>query len=808
MKKKSNLPDQEQITHIIADADTGLTDEQVLDRIIAGQSNLPVEPPSKTVWQIIASNLFTYFNLIFFVLAGCVIAAGSYNDLLFLPIVFANILIGTVQEINAKRTLDRLQLINSPKAMVVREGREVVTTVENLVVDDIAVFSAGDQVGADAEVVAGEAAVNESLVTGESDEITKKAGDELLSGSFIISGKCRARLIRVGHESFVSKLTLDAKKAKKRKKVGMMKSLTNLIMAIGVIIIPVGVCLFFSQMYRSGLSWQDAVVKTTAALIGMIPEGLYLLTSVALAVSVVRLAKKKTLVHELDCIETLARVDVLCVDKTGTITENEMKVTDIVPVNASLSDMENILSDITGSMEADNATMTALKARFAGKSRRSALTVIPFSSAYKYSGAVMAKGESYVIGAPEFVLKAQYRAYKEKVEKLAGAGSRVLVLGITGSELAGGELPANIQPLGFILLENPIRPAAKETFGYFSEQGVAVKVISGDNPVTVAHAASEAGIIGSESYIDASTLTNDDMLADAAERYTVFGRVTPEQKRKLIRALKEEGHKVAMTGDGVNDVLALKEADCSIAMASGSDVASQVSQLVLLDSDFSAMPSVVAEGRRVINNIERSAALFLVKNIFSFIMAWVTILAALEYPLEPSQLSLVNTFTIGIPSFILALEPNTAIVHGAFLRNVMFRAFPAGLTDFILIMGAQLFSMAFLEIGSAEVSTISAILMGVVGLVMLYKVCQPFNRLRRLLFGLMCVGFVASLLAFGEKFFSMTALGFGAILVTVTLALLAPPVMSSISKVFDAVGGLFGSIKKRFSGAEAEDADR
>lgn len=787
--KKTERTEPDALIHIDADINTGLTDKQVLFRILGGYSNAAVDPPSKSVRQIIFNNLFTYFNLIFLILAGCIMAVGAYNDLLFMPIIIANILIGTIQEIKSKYTLDRLTLLISPHATVVREGRETETTLENLVIDDIVVFTAGSQICADAILVSGEVMVNESLVTGESDEIIKKEGSELLSGSYVISGRCYARLEYVGADSFVSRLTIDAKKNKKKYRVGMMRSLTLLIKIIGLIIVPVGIIMFIKQTQSIGMTVGDSVVKTTAALIGMIPEGLYLLVSVALAVSVLRLAKKKTLVREMACIETLARVDVLCVDKTGTITENEMRVSDIIPIKSNVEELNVVLSDITNNLGKDNNTMIALKSHFSINDYRQAQHIIPFSSLYKYSAVSFGHDENYVIGAPEFVLRSQYRQYKEKTEEMAAQGNRVLLLASIAEMPEGGELYGAVIPLAFVLLNNQIRPEAKETFAFFAHQGVDIKVISGDNPITVSNAAARAGIPNSDSYIDASTFDTKEKIQSAALKYTVFGRVTPEQKRQLIRAIKNAGHTVAMTGDGVNDVLALKEADCSIAMASGSDAASQVSQLVLLDSNFASMPFVVAEGRRVINNIERTAALFLVKNIFSFILALTAIIAVFEYPIEPSQLSLINAVTIGIPSFFLALEPNTNIVKGKFLRNVLFRALPAALTNLFLTLGVILFSFAF-DIKSAQVSVVTAILIGIVGLIMLCKVCSPFNQGRIILCASMCAGLLFGFIFFG-KLFSMVMPEFSSLLILAVFALLAYPAMNFISMMLNKISVLF-----------------
>ncbi len=786
-KKEGTEPDT--LIRIKADKNIGLTDKQVLFRILGGYTNAPVDPPSKSVRQIIFTNLFTYFNLIFFVLAGCIVAVGAYNDLLFMPIILANILIGSIQEIKSKYTLDRLTLLTEPHVTVVREGKEVETTLENLVIDDIVVFTAGSQICADAILISGEVMVNESLVTGESDEIVKKEGSELLSGSYVISGRCYARLEFVGADSFVSRLTIEAKKSKMKYRIGMMRSLTLLIKIIGLIIVPVGVIMFIKQTQSLGMSVEDSVVKTTAALIGMIPEGLYLLVSVALAVSVIRLAKKNTLVREMACIETLARVDVLCVDKTGTITENEMSVTGIIPIKSNIEELRAVLNDITNNLGKDNNTMIALKTHFSLNNYRQAQNIIPFSSSYKYSAVSFGHDENYVIGAPEFVLRSQYRQFKEKTEEMAAQGSRVLLLASIAEMPDGGALYGAVIPLAFVLLTNRIRPEAKKTFAYFARQGVEIKVISGDNPITVSSAAARAGIPNSDSYVDVSTFDTIEEIQSAAHEYTVFGRVTPEQKRQLICAIKKDGHTVAMTGDGVNDVPALKEADCSIAMASGSDAASQVSQLVLLDSNFASMPFVVAEGRRVINNIERAAALFLVKNIFSFILALTAIIAVFEYPVEPSQLSLINAVTIGIPSFFLALEPNTNRVKGRFLRNVLFCALPAALTNLFLTLGVVLFSFAF-KIKSAQVSAITAVLIGIVGLIMLFKVCSPLNKSRIILCASMCAGFLIGLIFFG-KLFSMVMPEFGSMLILAVFALLAYPSMNFISMMLYKINGLF-----------------
>ncbi len=767
--------------------DFGLTSEQAAQRMAAGLDNKAVDSPSKTVAQIVRGNILTYFNLIFFVLAIAVIAVGSFRNLMFMVVVVVNTLIGIIQELRAKRTLDKLVLLSEPKATVIRDGVLLELPVNETVLDDIAVFVSGNQIYADGLLLAGSLQVNESLVTGESDEIMKKPGDKLISGSFVVSGECRARLERVGKDSFVSKMTVEAKKSKKSKQTGMMRDLTRLLQVIGIAIVPVGILMFTRQTEILGLTVKAGVENTTAALIGMIPEGLYLLVSVALAVSVVRLSKRKTLVRDLKCIETLARADVLCVDKTGTITENRMDVTGVVPLvppDMTPEAIERLLADFTGDMPGINATMQAIKNRFGSGISRRAEKIKEFSSADKFSAVSFGAAENYVLGAPEFILRGRYPEHLETIEKYASTGCRVLMLAECSS-LYSDNILETVSPIALIVLENPIRPTAKATFEYFNEQSVQIKVISGDNPVTVCAAAQNAGITNAENYIDASLLDSKEKIAQAAEKYTVFGRVSPEQKRQLILSLQKAGHTVVMTGDGVNDVLALKAADCGIAMASGSEVASKVAHLVMLNSDFDSMPHVVAEGRRVINNIERTASLFLVKNIFSFILAIISISAVFAYPLTPAQLSLASMITIGIPSFFLSLEPNISLVRGRFIANVLYRALPAALTDLFIIIGVVLFTAAF-KLDSAEVTTIAALLITSVGLIMVWKVCRPFNRMRAGLLAGLVVMFIA-ILAVVPGLFSIVPIGFGSTLILAVFILLIPSVMWLFSVGLDKI---------------------
>ena len=737
-----------------APAERGLTREQARERLENGYNNCRPDPPVKTIGQIFKDNVFTYFNLVFAVLALCVVAVGSYKDLLFMTIIIINSVIGIVQELRSRGALAKLTFMTAPQAAVVRDGERVTVPADETVLDDIAVFATGNQIYADAIVLSGECQTNEALVTGESDEVTKTQGDLLLSGSFVVSGECLARLERVGRDSFVSKLTIEAKKTGAKRSSGMMASLSRLVQVIGIIIIPLGAAMYFRQTLHLGLDITGAVVSTVAALIGMIPEGLYLLVSVALTVSVLRLAYKRTLVQEMGCVETLARVNVLCVDKTGTITENKMEVKGAALLcedRFNSDDIGMIMADYAGAMPADNETMAALQAYYQNPSGRRAVSIAPFSSAVKYSGVSFHHGESYLLGAPERILRSKYAKYKKEIEGHSAQGYRVLLLALYDGDIHRKPDDALVMPLALILLNNRVRPQAPGTFKFFAKQGVKIIVISGDNPVTVSQIAREAGIEGAERFVDASELATDRQIRRAVKDYTVFGRVTPEQKRKLVRALKAAGNTVAMTGDGVNDVLALKDAHCSIAMASGSEVASQVADIVLLDSDFSAMPAVVMEGRRVINNIERSAALFLTKNIFSVLLAIVTMAFAFRYPLSPSQLSLFNGMLIGFPSFVLALEPNKSIVKGKFLVNVVLRALPAGLTDFAAL--ATLVAVSpHLGIPADQMSTMACIIIAFVGFLMLYSLCRPLNSLRIALIVLMFIGFTGGALLLGGLF--------------------------------------------------------
>lgn len=797
-KKDRRIPTTRYSPHY----EDGLTEQQVQEHQLHGWTNRAVEPPSKTTKEIIHSNVFTYFNLIFIVLAVLLCLVGSFRDLTFLPVIIANTCIGIIQEIRAKQILDNLTMLNAPNATVIRNGRSSVVKAEDLVLDDIVIFQAGNQVCADADVCAGEVQVNESLLTGESDEITKGKGDQLMSGSFIVSGQCHARLDKVGEDSYISRLTLEAKEMQSQQQSEMIRSLDKLVKFVGIAIIPIGLVLFIQAFFFQHTGFRSSITSMVAAVIGMIPEGLYLLASVALAVSSVRLAKKKVLLHDMRSIETLARVNVLCVDKTGTITENTMKVQNVAEtkdyIKEEMEPLSVTISDFAAAMSKDNITMAAIKEYFKTPSGKKPVSKTGFSSATKYSS-VTFEDSTCVMGAPEFVLLDRYEEYEEEIMEYASKGVRVLVFGTYDGEIDGKPLKNPVTPLAYILLANPIRKQAKETFTYFAEQGVEVKVISGDNPATVSEVAKEAGIAGAENYVDAATLKTDEEMREALLENAVFGRVTPNQKRKFVQLLKGAGKTVAMTGDGVNDVLALKDADCSIAMASGSEAAAQASQLVLLESDFSCMPQVVLEGRRVVNNIQRSASLFLVKNIFSFLLSLFAVVFMITYPLEPSQISLISMFTIGVPAFFLALEPNKNIIRGHFLTNVCLKAMPAALTDVLAVGALVVFGQTF-GVNSTDISTAATMLLAIVGFMILYKISAPMNKVR---VTILC-GCVAGLLfcsLYLNNLFAITGMSTKCIMLFVVFAIATEPVLRYLTLAI----GKLRILYLRLRGRSAED---
>lgn len=772
-----------EIVRVKPDYRAGLTEEQVRTRVENGWTNEEVAPPALTTKEIIHKNVFTYFNLIFLVLAILLCIVGSFRNLTFLPVIVANTMIGIIQEIRAKRVLEKLNMLNAPHAEVVRDGNVRKIDAIDLVIDDIVIFGAGNQICADAVVEEGEVRVNESLLTGESDEITKRRGDTLLSGSFIVSGKCHARLTSVGEDSYISRLTLEAGAMPEGEQSEMMRSLDRLVKVVGIALIPIGIVLFVQGFFFNGESFRESIVSMVAAVIGMIPEGLYLLASVAMVVSAMRLAKKRVLLHDMKSIETLARVDVLCVDKTGTITENSMCVNKVVRAKGyeeeTMPPLEEMIGDFVKEMEADNATMAALKEFFKENSGKKPDKVIPFSSTVKYSGVIYGE-DAYVLGAPEFVLRKMFSEHQDKINQFAEKGYRVLVFAKYDGIPDGKALTGEANPLGYILLLNKVRKEAPSTFAFFEQQGVEIKVISGDNPLTVSETAKQAGIRNAERYIDARELKTEEELEEAARNYTVFGRVVPEQKRQLVHALKRQGRTVAMTGDGVNDVLALKDADCSVAMASGSDAAAQASQVVLLESDFSKMPEVVLEGRRVVNNIQRSASLFLVKNIFSFLLSLFSLAFMITYPLEPSQVSLITMYTIGIPAFFLALQPNKDIIRGHFLTNVVLKALPAGLTDVIAVGALVVFGQTF-DVPASDISTAATMLLAIVGFMILYRICQPMNLFRRVIWIGCVVGMIGCSI-FLPDLFAITGMSTKCIMLFVVFSIATEPVLRYLTR--------------------------
>lgn len=783
----------------------GLTSEEVRERIDKGLTNHTDISTQKTVGQIVKSNLLTYFNLIFLILTVLLCIVGSFRNLTFLPVIIGNTVIGIFQELRAKKTLDKMSMLNAPHSIVVRDGEQQQIQSEELVKDDIIILSAGNQICADATVLSGSISVNEALLTGESDEIKKKSGDRLMSGSFVVSGQCYAKLDKVGNESYISQLTAQAKAMGDGEQSEMIRYINKLVKWVGIIIIPVGIILFCQAYIMNGETFKKSVVSMVAAVLGMIPEGLYLLTTVALALSTIRLAKKQVLLHDMKSIETLARVDVLCVDKTGTITEPGMQVTELV-ISGRCGDAEmdkrafaHLLADYSAVIEDNNATMEAIRDYVAKneleKGSRTVLKTEPFTSANKYSKVSFVEGD-YMLGAPEFIMKDRYEEISEEIEEYQSKGYRVLLMAESGEDSIGSVRPlGGISPIGYIVLSNPIRENAESTFTYFKEQGVAIKVISGDNPATVSEVAKRAGIDGAENYVDASTLASEKDITEAVDKYTVFGRVTPKQKQLIVRALQKQKHTVAMTGDGVNDILAMKDADCSIAMASGSEAAAQAAQTVLLDSDFGRMPYVVFEGRQVVNNIQRSASLFLVKNIFSLLMAIFSAVFAITYPLEPSQISLISMFTIGLPGFLLALEPNRNRIEGNFMVNVMLKALPAGLTD-VLSVGALVICGQVFNLPSEDIATAGTMLLAVVGFMIIIKISHPFNKMK---YGVLLINIIGLLFCglFLGRLFAIESISNICFLLMVVFAFAAESMFRYLTLFVEKLSSFFGDEKNR-----------
>ena len=717
----------------------GLTHKEVEEKIKQGKSNKVKIKTNESIFKILRKNIFTYFNFIFLILTILLITSHSYRNLTFLGIIITNILIGIIQQIRSKITLDKLSLLDKNKYIVIRDGKEEEIDSDNLVEGDFIILEAGKQIPADAEVVSGKIYVNESLLTGEQNEIEKSINSNLMSGSFVISGRAVVKLTNVGDESFSAKIMKESKKIKETKSE-MISAIDNIVKFAGIIIIPIGILLFIGSYGVNGCSYEESVNSMVSALLGMIPEGLYLLTTVALALSSMRLAQNKILLHDMKSIESLARVDVLCVDKTGTITNNTMKVLDIFDKNGnSLIDKKEdlkILAKYINTIEDKNITIDAIKEQLYGVSteKLSNIEKENFNSKNKFSFIKIDENVTYKLGAPEILLN---KEYEELVNKRTKNGERLIAF----VEIKNDETI----PILFISLKNEIRKNAKEIFEFFDNRKVQIRVISGDNPITVSSIAKQAGIKGYEKYIDCRELKNYADIQKAVKKYIVFGRVNPEQKRQIIKALKEQGLKVAMTGDGVNDILAMKEADCSIAIGSGSDAARGTAQVVLLDSDFGKMRNIVYEGRKNINNITRSASLFTYKNIFSLLLSIYSIIFAMQYPLEPNQVSLGSAFTIGIPAFLLTFEENQKKQqNGNFMRKVFTNSLPAAITSFLAIVAMVKFSDLF-NVGVKEITTACSYLFFTGGFLILYKIIRPLNKYRTSVMFLCILGIILTI---------------------------------------------------------------
>ncbi len=769
------------------DINQGLTASQAESRAANGRSNGGSDIKTKSSFQIICENVFTLFNLINLILAVMVIAVGSFRNALFMGVVICNTAIGIFQGIRAKRAIDKLSIISAPKARVIRNGNEVTIPVGEVVLDDIMILSSGMQICADAVVLEGECETDESLITGESDAIFKKNGDELFSGSFVVSGRVKAQAVRVGADSASGRITSGSKYIKKTDSE-MMKSINHIIKIVSMCIVPFGAIMLIKALCILKQPLEVSVTATTAALIGMIPEGLVLLTGIALAVSAIRLARNNTLCRDLYCVESLARVDVLCLDKTGTLTEGCMEVVKTEPLGSNDGDIDpdTALNAFVIAFHEPNSTLKALAERYNNGTSHTLRNTVPFSSARKWSAAEFDGLGTFVLGAPEFVMGENSAQISEACAKYSANGMRTLILARSPLPLPeqSGTLPQDLRAAALIVLSDKLRPSAPATLEYFKQQRVEIKVISGDDPAAVSMIAKRAGLENADSFVDMSRVPDDD-IPNAAEKYSVFGRTTPDQKLKLIKALKAAGHKTAMTGDGVNDVLALREADCSIAMQSGSDAVRAVSQLVLMNSDFSSMPLVVREGRRCINNIRRSASLFLTKTIFSFLLTLVYLFLPLNYPFKPIQLTLISAVIIGIPSFLLALETNKERVSSGFLSHIFKRSAAGGISA---ALGVGLLTAAenIWSISPETASTMAAIITAAAFFGTLFHVCRPFTKLHAVMFAALVALFSGAALLFPEVFYlvSLNAVQ------TVILAVLCAAVIllqAALRRVFNKI---------------------
>lgn len=812
---------------------TGLTDEQVNERIEQGKVNADENPNTRTYKQIVRENTLTFFNFLNLVLLVLVLLVGSYKNAFFVCIIIINTLIGIAQEIRAKKTIDKLAILTAKKSIVIREGKKWTVPTEELVLDDLVCLKTGDQVPADAKVLEGSVEVNESLLTGESDNLPKNVGDELFSGSFVTAGEACCQIIHVGKDNYAAQITSEAKEFK-RHNSELKNSLNAILKVISIIIVPLGALLFYKQYYIVGNTFKASVVSMVAGVLGMIPEGLVLLTSVALTLGALVLANKKTLVQELYCIETLARVDTLCLDKTGTITEGTMCVERVEPWSESLlrnltedkeepdeggmlqdqeiqpenaetqnpdtgsqteadqaentdetaalqdiHEIEDMMGNLMYVLKDQNATIDALRKRFPTKTSMTPEHIIPFSSDRKYSGAVFEDGGTYLMGAAQFLFPEGREEILDVCQKYAQEGLRVLTLAHSSQMAEGTELPANLEPVALLLLTDVIREEAPDTLKFFDSQEVDLKVISGDDPVTVSAIAKRAGLKNAESYVDATTLETEEDLEEAVSKYSVFGRVTPQQKKEMVQALQKQGHTVAMTGDGVNDVLALKEADCSIAMAQGSDAAKNIANVVLLDSNFASMPHIVNQGRRVVNNIRTAASMFLIKTMFSVMLSLLTIFFGNTYPFEPIQMSLISACAVGIPTFLLAQENNYDKIDHTFLRHVFLNAFPAAITISSCVFAIMLVCQNVYH-SNAMLSTACVLVTGWNYMAALKTVYAPLNTYRKvIIYGMQFIFFAAAVIF--QKLLALGSLDFGLIILVFILMTFAPVLIDVIT---------------------------
>ncbi|WP_373220155.1 HAD-IC family P-type ATPase [Blautia obeum] len=812
---------------------TGLTDEQVNERIEQGKVNADENPNTRTYKQIVRENTLTFFNFLNLVLLVLVLLVGSYKNAFFVCIIIINTLIGIAQEIRAKKTIDKLAILTAKKSIVIREGKKWTVPTEELVLDDLVCLKTGDQVPADAKVLEGSVEVNESLLTGESDNLPKNVGDELFSGSFVTAGEVCCQIIHVGKDNYAAQITSEAKEFK-RHNSELKNSLNAILKVISIIIVPLGALLFYKQYYIVGNTFKASVVSMVAGVLGMIPEGLVLLTSVALTLGALVLANKKTLVQELYCIETLARVDTLCLDKTGTITEGTMCVErvepwcesllrnltedkeepdegrmlqdqEIQPENAEtqnpdtgsqteadqaentdetvalqdIHEIEDMMGNLMYVLKDQNATIDALRKRFPTKTSMTPEHIIPFSSDRKYSGAVFEDRGTYLMGAAQFLFPEGREEILDVCQKYAQEGLRVLTLAHSSQMAEGTELPADLEPVALLLLTDVIREEAPDTLKFFDSQEVDLKVISGDDPVTVSAIAKRAGLKNAESYVDATTLETEEDLEEAVSKYSVFGRVTPQQKKEMVQALQKQGHTVAMTGDGVNDVLALKEADCSIAMAQGSDAAKNIANVVLLDSNFASMPHIVNQGRRVVNNIRTAASMFLIKTMFSVMLSLLTIFFGNTYPFEPIQMSLISACAVGIPTFLLAQENNYDKIDHTFLRHVFLNAFPAAITISSCVFAIMLVCQNVYH-SNAMLSTACVLVTGWNYMAALKTVYAPLNTYRKvIIYGMQFIFFAAAVIF--QKLLALGSLDFGLIILVFILMTFAPVLIDVIT---------------------------